>query len=97
MSNQSTSKLPFGIVAAGLGAIAGALSVLLARKESRQRILEGSAKGLELIEQTGAKVRQHTEGLVAKGRELISGCCATSDKTGKGSANDQHENKPEMH
>ena len=97
MSNQTPSKLPFGIIAAGLGAIAGALSVLLARKESREYIREHGAKGLEYLNQTGAKVRERSDGFMAKGRELMSGCCATSDTTGKSAADDEHGNKPDMH
>lgn len=79
METQGSSKLPYLIVA-GLGAIGGALSVLLARKESREYIREHGAKGLEFMQQTGAKLRERSEGFVHKGRELMSGCCASAER-----------------
>jgi hypothetical protein len=82
MNTNGSTKLPYLIVA-GLGAIGGALSVLLARKESREYIREHGAKGLEYLSQTSAKLRERTAGLVGKGRELMSGCCATTDTTGE--------------
>jgi hypothetical protein len=78
MNTQGSSKLAFGLIAAGLGAIGGALSVLLARKESREYIREHGAKGLEYMQQTSAKLRERTEGILGKGRELMSGCCASA-------------------
>ena len=96
MNTNGSSKLPYLIVA-GLGAIVGALSVLLARKESREYIREHGAKGLEYLSQTSAKVRERTEGLVGKGRELMSGCCATTDTTGESATHAEHGDKPEIH
>lgn len=96
MNTNGSSKLLYLIVA-GLGAIGGALSVLLARKESREFIRDRGAKGLEHLNQTGAKVRERSEGLVAKGRELMSGCCATTDTTGESATHAEHGDKPEIH
>ena len=79
MNSQDSSKLTFGLFAAALGAIAGALSVLLARKESREYMREHGAKGLEYLNQTSAKLRERTEGILRKGREIMSGCCASAD------------------
>jgi len=95
MNNQGSSKLAFGLVTAGLGAIAGALSVLLARKESREYIREHSAKGLEYLNQTGAKLRERTGGVIEKGRELMSGCCASVE--GKGESATHAEQGKEIH
>ena len=96
MNTNGSSKLPYVIVA-GLGAIGGALLVLLARKESREYIRDRGAKGLEYLSQTGAKVRERSEGLVAKGRELMSGCCATTDTTGESATHAEHGDRPEIH
>jgi len=95
MNNQDSSKLAFGLVAAGLGVIAGALSVLLARKESREYIREHGTKGIEYLNQTGAKLRQRTEGVIGKGRELMSGCCASA-KSGTDSVTNA-EHREEIH
>ncbi len=97
MNTNGSSKLPFLAIAAGLGAIGGALSVLLARKESREYIRQRGAKGLEYLNQTGAKLRESTEGLVVKGRELMSGCCASAGSAGEGANPTEHGDKPEMH
>ena len=78
-SNRGSSKMPIGVIAACLGAIGGALSVLLARRESREYIREKSAKGVEYLNHTGAKLRERTEGIVGKGRELISGYCGSGE------------------
>jgi len=93
MNNQDSSKLAFGLVAAGLGAIAGALSVLLARKESREYIRDHGTKGLEYLNQTGAKLRQRTEGVIGKGRELMSGCCASTASKSESEANAEHRDE----
>lgn len=95
MNNQGSSKLAFGLVAAGLGAIAGALSVLLARKESREYIREHSAKGLEYLNQTSAKLRERTGGVIEKGRELMSGCCGSAE--GKSASGAPAEHRDEIH
>jgi len=92
MNNQGSSKLAFGLIAAGLGAVGGALTVLLARKESREYIREHGAKGLEYIHQTGAKLRERSEGLVEKGRELMSGCCASVEAKSESATNTAHDN-----
>jgi hypothetical protein len=96
MKNHGTSGLPY-FIAAALGAIGGALSVLLARKESREIIRDRGVKGMEYLNQTSAKVRERSQGLVAKGRELMSGCCATTDSTGESATQAEHGDKPEIH
>ena len=97
MNTNGSSKLPYLIVA-GLGAIGGALSVLLARKESREYIRERSAKGMEYLNQAGAKLHESTEGLVGKGREIIGKYRGTTDAAGeRGSHTEQQGENPEMH
>jgi len=95
MNNQGSSKLAFGLIAAGLGAIAGALSVLFARKESREYIREHSVKGLEFLNETSAKLRERTGGVIEKGRELMSGCCASAE--GKSDSATHAEQGKEVH
>lgn len=92
MENKSSSKVTFGLIAAGLGAIGGALSVLLARKESREYIRERGTKGVEYLNQTGAKLRQQTEGIVGKGRELMNACCGSGRSKTESDAAAEHRN-----
>ena len=93
MGMNASTKLPYLIIAAGVGAIGGALSILLARKESREYIRERSAKGLEYLNQAGAKLQKGTEDLVEKGREIITGYCGTTHE----SASHQENKPPDMH
>lgn len=97
MNTNASSKLLYLTIAAGLGAIGGAISVLLARKDSREYIRERSAQGLEYLNQTGAKLRESTSGVVEKGRELMSRCCATADTAGGSATDAEHGDKPELH
>jgi len=97
MNNNDSAKLPYLVIAAGLGALGGALSVLLARKDSREYIREHGTKGLEYLNQAGAKLRESTEGLVGKGREIMSGCCASADSAGESAPHAEHGDEPEMH
>jgi hypothetical protein len=97
MNTNGSSKSPHLIIAAALGAIGGALSVLLARKESREYIRERGAKSLEFLNQAGAIVREHTEELVGKGRELMGGCCASANRADKSASDTKQGDKPEMH
>ena len=92
MENKGSSKLSFGLIAAGLGAIGGALSVLLARKESREYIREKSTKGVEYLNQTGAKLRERTEGIVGKSREFMSAYCGSGRSKADSDAPTEHRN-----
>ena len=97
MSNNASTKLPYLIIAAGLAAVGVALSVLLARKESREYIRERGAKGLEYLNQAGAKLHENTEGLVEKGREIIGGFRGTTDTASESASHTEQRDKPEMH
>ena len=93
MNSQDSSKLTFGLFAAALGAIAGALAILLARKESREYLREHSAKGIDYLNQTGSKLRERTGGILSKGREIMSGCCASAERTGESATPTEHRDE----
>ena len=98
MSNNASTKMPYLVIAVAVGAIAGALSVLLARKESREYIRERGAKSLEYLNQAGAKLHESTESLVGKGREIIGKYRGTTDTAGESAAHTEHQrDNPEMH
>lgn len=92
MSDKSSSQLPLLIAATGLGVLAGALAVLFARKDSREYIREHSAKGLEYLNQTSARMRASGAGLVEKSREIMKSCCAPAE-----SAQSEQSDRPEIH
>ena len=97
MNINSATKLPYLVIAAALGAIAGAVSVLLARRESREYIRERGARGVEYLNQASAKLRDRTEAIVGKGRELMSCCAAKSETASEQTAHSGQEDKQEMH
>jgi hypothetical protein len=98
MRDNTSTRLPYLIIAAGLAAVGVALSVLLARKESREYIRDRGAKGLEYLNQAGAKLHENTESLVGKGREIIGKYRGTTDMAGESASHtEQQGDKPEMH
>jgi hypothetical protein len=55
------------------------MAALLARKESRHLLRERSRETLDYLNQQGKKVRETTEGIVEKGKELVSHRCCSID------------------
>jgi gas vesicle protein len=81
MRTNGESKFSFLLIGLGLGAIGGLLAALLARKETRESLRESSTKTLDYLNQQGKKLRGITEGIVDKGKELLSHCCGSVDAT----------------
>lgn len=97
MKTNATSNLPNALIAFGLGAIGGAISVLLARKETREKVLAQGSQSLGYLKEQGQKFREGTEVLMEKGRDLMSGCCATSNTVRGNDPQSEPEDKTEMH
>lgn len=57
------------------------MAALLARKETRELLRERSTEALEFLSQQGGKLRETSEGIVEKGKELISHRCCSVDAT----------------
>jgi len=81
MRTSGESKFSFLLIGLGLGAIGGLMFAVLARKETRQSLREGSTKTLDYLNQQGKKLREITEGIVGKGKELMSHRCGSVDAT----------------
>ena len=85
MKTTSETKFSYFLVGLGLGAIGGLISGLLARKDTRDLLRERSARSLEYLNQQGNKLRKTTEGIVGKGKAMLSqGCCSSESTTGNG-------------
>ncbi|HYA29667.1 MAG TPA: YtxH domain-containing protein [Acidobacteriota bacterium] len=85
MERNSETKLPYFLVGLTLGAIGGAMSALLARKETRDVLRERSAQSLECLNQRANQLREKTEGIVEKVKEMLSQrCCSSQAGTGNG-------------
>ena len=81
MRTKDEAKFPFLFICLGLGAIGGLMIALLARKETRDSLRESSTKTLDYLNQQGKKLRETTEGIVEKGKELVSRRCCSGDAT----------------
>ncbi len=87
MKTNGETKFSYFLAGLGLGAIGGLISGLLARKDTRDLLRERSARSLEYLNQQGNKLRKTTEGIVGKGKAMLSqGCCSSESTTGKRNA-----------
>jgi len=91
MNTNDESKFSFLLLGLGLGAIGGVLAMLLARKQTRELLRDRTHKSIDYLSQTGNKLRQATEGIVEKGKDLMSHGCCSVDATTK---TDAHEEEP---
>jgi hypothetical protein len=55
------------------------MAALLVRKETRDLLRERGTKTLDYLNQQGKKLREATEGIVEKGKELMSHRCCSAD------------------
>jgi len=96
MRTNGESKFSDLLIGLGLGAIGGLMIALLARKETRDSLRESSTKTLDYLNQQGKKLRETTEGIVEKGKELVSRRCCSGDATTE-SENHAHEQERREH
>lgn len=96
MKTQAKPRIPSLLVGIGVGAIGGLIAALLARKETRDLLCERSAKSLEYLHQQGNKLRETSEGILEKGKAMLSQrCCSSQATTGNGTQTPE-EAKPEI-
>jgi gas vesicle protein len=72
MRTNDDGKIFFLLIGLGLGAIGGLIAALLAREENREALREGGAKSLEYLNEQAEKLRETTEAIVEKGKDLMS-------------------------
>jgi gas vesicle protein len=78
---RTNGESKFLLIGLGLVAIGG-LAALLARKETRESLRERRTKTLDYLNQQGKKLREITEGIVEKGKGLMSlRCCSVDAST----------------
>jgi gas vesicle protein len=83
MITNCESKFPYFLVGMALGAIAGLLLAPSAGEETRKYLRERSAKGLDTLNRQAGKLRESAEGMVQKGKEIMSRHCCDSVDTDK--------------
>ena len=96
MRTNSESKFSFLLVGLGLGAIGGLMAALLARKETRDLLRERGTKTLDYLNQQGKKLRETAEGIVERGKELISQRCCSVDTTTEAQEQAQEERREHL-
>jgi gas vesicle protein len=91
MRANGDSKFSFLLIGLGLGAIGGLMAALLARKETRDLLRERGKKTVDYLNQQGKKLRETTEGIVEKGKELMSHRCCSVDATSEAHQEERRE------
>jgi gas vesicle protein len=77
MRTNGESRFSLLLIGLGLGAIAALVAALLARKETRESLRERSSEALDYLSQQTNQLRETSEAIVEKGKELLShGCCS---------------------
>ena len=77
MRTKGESRFALLLIGLGLGAIGALMAALLARKETRESLRERSTEALDYLSQQTNKLRETSEAIVEKGKELMShGCCS---------------------
>jgi gas vesicle protein len=97
MSTNGESKFSYLFIGLGLGlgAIAGLMFALLARKETRELLRERSSKTLDYLNQHAGKLRESAEAVVEKGRKFMGHQCDAVDTHTEAEAQAYHEERRE--
>lgn len=81
MKTNGETRFSYFLVGLGLGAIGGLMSALLARKETRDMLRERGANSVEYLNQQKNRLRRTTEGIIGKGKAMLSERCCSSEST----------------
>lgn len=81
MRTNGESKFPFLLIGLGLAAIGALMAALLARKETRKLLRQRSSEALDYLSQQRNRLRETSEAIVEKGKELLRHRCCSVDAT----------------
>ncbi len=79
MRTKGESNFPCLLIGLGLGAIGGLMAALLTRKETRELLRARSSEALDYLSQRGKRLRETSEGIVEKGKQLMGCRCCSVD------------------
>jgi gas vesicle protein len=83
MKTNSEFKFPYFLAGMGMGAIAGLLFAPRPGGETRKKFRERSTKSLDTLNQRVKKLRESAEGMMQKGKVIMSRHCCDSIDTSK--------------
>jgi gas vesicle protein len=78
MKTETEPRIPALLVGIAVGAIGGLIAALLARKETREKVLERGTKSLDYLKEQGQRLRESSKEAVKKGRNFIGCQCHES-------------------
>lgn len=86
MATNGQPKFSHLLIGLGLGAIGGLVAAILARKETRGLLREGSINGLDYLNHGAGKLRETADMIVQRGKKLMAcnGADAVDDSTEAG-------------
>jgi gas vesicle protein len=96
METKAESRISYLLIGIGVGAIGGLIAALLARKETREKVVERGTKSLDYLKEQGRRLRESSKEAVKKGRNLIGCQCHESvESTEEGERQAYEEEKRE--
>jgi gas vesicle protein len=96
MEAKIESRISCLLIGVGVGAIGGLIAALLARKETREKVLERGTKSLDYLKERGQKFRESAKDAVKKRRNLIGCQCRESvESTAEGERQAYEEERRE--
>jgi len=78
MKSETESKIPYWAVGIAVGAVGSIVAALLARKETREKVLEQGSKSLDYLKERGQKLRETSKVAIEKGKNFIGCQCHES-------------------
>ncbi len=78
MKTERESKIPATLVGIGVAVIGALVAALLARKETREKVLAQGSQSLDYLKKQGQKLREGSKEAVKKGRDFMGCQCHES-------------------
>jgi gas vesicle protein len=94
MKSETETKIPYLAVGIAVGAVSSLIAAVLARKETREKVLEQGNKSLDYLKEQGQKLRETSKIAIEKGRNFIGRQChesAQADAEGERQAHEEEK------
>lgn len=94
MRTNGESKFLYLFIGLGLGAVAGLMAAMLARKETREVLRERGGKSLDYLNQQAGKLREAADVIVQQGKKLMA-CNESVDRSTEAEKQSYQEDRRE--